>query len=123
MHFLVVDTRFTSPVYVFLEQDPEADRGFPPGLDVRHITLETDRPDARGQLPGVGMGTTVGQNPGRADRYRVFGSDGAAERAGYGLVEPRFVGQSWAGYSRVFRYGAKRLGSDPSPHGRRKQSP
>ena len=39
MHFLVVDSRFGTPIYVFLGRDPHGQAGYP-GLAVQEVTLE-----------------------------------------------------------------------------------
>jgi hypothetical protein len=107
MHFLVVDPRFGTPIYVFLESDPQTDAHYP-GLAVQEITLEP-------ALPGSGnRRTSIGRDPHHLARFREFASDRAVSHAGYILVEPRFVGVNWEGYSRQFRpegeRPAKRLG-------------
>ena len=107
MHFLVIDSRFASPVHVFLEQDPGIDKLFPNGLAVRRVRLEP----AEAADGGFDAGASVGQSPWQADEYREFRSDRAAAGAGFGLIEPRFIGSSWAAYSRVFRFGAKTVHS------------
>jgi hypothetical protein len=96
VHYLVIDDRFAAPVYVFLDADPAAADGFP-GLPVRRVELE------RIPLGGImSEGLTIGQQPGRVDRFREFGSDRAATAARYGLIEPRYVGATWNGYARHF---------------------
>jgi hypothetical protein len=61
MHYLVIDNRFASPVYAFLDKNPENETGFP-GLPVREVTLEI--PDERsGPTPystGVACSATFG---------------------------------------------------------------
>lgn len=90
MHFLVVDVRFGSPVHVFLEHDPRGQEGYP-ALAVREVTLEP------------GAGTTIGRDPVYLARFRQFPSDAAVARAGFVLIEPRYVGPDWEGYSHHFR--------------------
>src|SRR5262245_29777905 len=75
MHFLVVDDRFGTPIYVILESDPGEARGFPT-LQVREVTLE-----AR-----VGPSAAVGRDPARLDRFREFRSEGAVAGAGFILI-------------------------------------
>jgi hypothetical protein len=103
MYFLVVDTRFASPVYVFLEQNPHAEPGFP-GLAVRSVELQFSASE-----PRWSSGNVVAQNPRQSDHFRMFRSDGEAAAAGYGVVEPRFVGANWNSYRRVFDFGARRV--------------
>jgi hypothetical protein len=96
MHFLVVDSRFGTPIYVFLEADPHGDVDYP-GLAVHEITLE-------GIAAASGnRRTSIGRDPNHLTRFREFTSDGAVARAGFILMEPRFVGVNWEGYSRQFR--------------------
>lgn len=97
MHFLVIDDRFPSPVYVFLDADPRPADGFP-GLSVRRVRLE--RRSARNALTSF---TSVGRNPADPRWYREFGSDREADAAGHQVVEPRFIGSTWKDYSRHFR--------------------
>lgn len=96
MHFLVVDARFGTPIYAFLEADPRGAAGFP-GLAVWEVTVEP------AEAAGVGARVSVGRDPGRLDRFREFRSDGAVARAGFILIEPRYVGASWQGYAAEFR--------------------
>ena len=103
MHYLVIDDRFRSPVHVFLEHEPESEVGFP-RLSVRPVALEMVAAASGYRL---GAGGSVGQNPQKPDHFREFGSDGAVSAAGYGLIEPRFVGATWAEYDRAFRFGGK----------------
>ena len=95
MHFLVVDARFGTPIYVFLERDPHGQDGYP-DLAVQEITLEVGADVA-------GRRAAIGRDPAHLERFREFSSDGAVARAGFILVEPRYVGPSWEGYSRHFR--------------------
>lgn len=99
MQYLVIDTRFVAPVYVFLHSDPVTDKEFP-GLPVRWVELEPSR-DASAAFD------TVAQHPKQPDTFRGFRSDAAALGAGFSPIEPRYVGATWAAYSRVFRYGAR----------------
>jgi hypothetical protein len=105
MPFLVVDDRFGTPIYVLLELDPRAERGFP-GLPVREIILE---PRAIGpdHTPGSDFGvdptSAVGRDPARLDRFREFISDRAVGGAGFILIEPRYVGPSWPAYLTAYR--------------------
>ncbi|MBX9627657.1 MAG: hypothetical protein K2X82_27910 [Gemmataceae bacterium] len=97
MHFLVVDGRFGTPIYAFLEADPRGDRDFP-GLAVRKVSVELAE-----AVAGVGPRVSVGRDPRRLDRFREFRSDGAVARAGFILIEPRYVGASWQEYVSEFR--------------------
>jgi hypothetical protein len=110
MHYLVVDTRFRTPVHVFLDADPRAEAGFPASLAVRRVTLDTGANVGPFDC-GVGAAAAVGQHPWQPELFREFRSDGAAGRAGFGLIEPRFVGPSWAAYQRAFRPGARSIPS------------
>src|SRR5688572_21194414 len=111
MHFLVVDARFGTPIYVFLERDPLGQDGYP-DLVVQEVTLEA------GGASAVGRRAAIGRDPAHLERFREFGSDGAVARAGFILVEPRYVGPSWEGYCRHFRpegeKPAKRPGCPPA---------
>jgi hypothetical protein len=104
MHYLVIDDRFRSPVHVFLEHAPGSEAGFP-GLCVRSVALDVAAVGAGGYR--LGAGGSVGQDPGRPGHFREFGSDGAVAAAGFGLIEPRFIGGTWAEYDRAFRFGGK----------------
>jgi hypothetical protein len=92
MRFLVIDDRFATPIYVILEADPSGEGGFP-GLRVREVTLEER----------VGPGAAVGRHPVRLDLFREFRSESGVTRAGFILIEPRYVGPSWFSYLTVFR--------------------
>ena len=112
MHFLVVDVRYGTPIYVFLERDPHGQDGYP-DLIVQEVTLEAD------VEPGsVGRRAAIGRDPAHLEQFREFISDGAVARAGFILVEPRYVGPSWEGYCRHFRpegeKPVKRLGHAPA---------
>jgi hypothetical protein len=97
MHFLVVDSRFGTPIYVFLERDPHGQSDYP-GLVVREVSLE-----AGAGPSAVGRRAAIGRDPAHLEQFREFISDGAVARAGFILVEPRYVGPSWEGYCRHFR--------------------
>lgn len=97
MHFLVIDVRFATPIYVFLERDPSGQDGYP-NLTAREVTL-----DAEGGPPQLGRGPAIGRDPEHLERFREFASDVAVARAGFILVEPRYVGPNWEGYCRHFR--------------------
>lgn len=96
MHFLVVDARFGTPIYVLLENDPQGAEDYP-GLTVREVTLEL------GPAPGASRRRAIGRDPAHLELFREFVSDGAVARAGFILVEPRYVGPNWEGYCRQFR--------------------
>lgn len=103
MHYLVIDCRFTTPIYVFLELDPRGEAGFP-GLAVRSVTLEPpglldDRQKPQPVVPNA----AVGRDPWRLDRFREFASDRSAAAAGFILIEPRYVGPSWSAYTVTYR--------------------
>ena len=110
MHFLVVDPRFGTPIYVFLESDPQTDASLL-GLTVQEVTLEAAM-DSRNRR------TSIGRDPNHLRRFREFASDGAVARAGFILMEPRFVGVNWESYSRQFRPEGekppKRMGRSPA---------
>jgi hypothetical protein len=95
-YYLVVDRRFRAPVYVFLAEDPHGEPGFP-GLGVREVTLAS--PPAGGSTPLA----AIGADPALPDSFREFRSDGHARAAGFALIEPRYVGPTWAAYLAVFR--------------------
>jgi hypothetical protein len=97
MHFLVVDARYGTPIYVFLESDPDGVAGYP-GLAVQEVTLE-----AAAIPPSAGRRAAIGRDPNHLERFREFASDWAVARAGFILIEPRYVGTSWEGYCRHFR--------------------
>jgi hypothetical protein len=96
MHFLVVDGRYGTPIYVLLEKDPRGTDDYP-GLGVGEITLEL------GGALVAGRRAALGRDPNHLERFREFVSDGAVSRAGFILVEPRYVGATWEGYCRHFR--------------------
>lgn len=102
--YLVVDRRFPTPITVILDLDPSAESGFP-GFAVRTITLE---PDASN--PEVSARDAIGRDPARLDRFRAFATDRAVARAGFILIEPRYVGPSWPSYVLAFRPEGDRPG-------------
>ena len=63
----------------------------------------------------------IGRDPAHLERFREFASDGAVARAGFILVEPRYVGPDWEGYCRQFRpegeKPVKRHGHPPTATG------
>jgi hypothetical protein len=112
MYFLVIDTRFGTPIYAFLELDPRGDGSFV--LAVREVLLEF-LPAPSGAAPEracPGRRPAIGQDPYHTDRFREFVSDGAVARGGFILIEPRYVGPSWESYVREFRP----QGEKPTPH-------
>jgi hypothetical protein len=92
MPFLVVDHRFGTPIYVILETDPSGEGGYP-GQQVREIVLEER----------IGPGATVGRHPQNLEFFREFPTESAVERAGFILIEPRYVGPNWLSYQSSFR--------------------
>jgi hypothetical protein len=94
MHFLVVDSRFGTPIYVFLERDPHGQTGYP-GFAVREVTLEAGVTPSRRPA--------IGRDPAHLERFREFASEAAVTRAGFILIEPRYVGSNWEGYCCQFR--------------------
>ena len=102
MHFLVVDHRFGTPIYVILESDPRGEVAFP-GFPVLPITLEflahRERSGTANEKPPGAMG----RDPNRLDQFREFGSDRAVAGAGFILIEPRYIGPSWPSYLSAFR--------------------
>jgi hypothetical protein len=106
MHFLVIDHRYGTPIHVFLELDPREHDDFPE-LVVRRVDLDSPVPVGEEVPWRAGLGVSpmgaVGQSPWRADRFQEFGSDRAVAAAGYVLIEPRYVGETWSGYLSAFR--------------------
>ena len=98
MHYLVIDGRFGTPIYAFLESDPRESRGYPPGLAVHEVSVEPAEVAA-----GPTTRTALGRDPMHPDRFREFRSDGAVARAGFILIEPRYVGETWQGYESGFQ--------------------
>jgi hypothetical protein len=115
MHYLVIDRRFPTPIYVFLELDPRGEAGFP-DMTVRPVTLEPPDPsdDPRKSRPVVPQ-VAIGRDPWRHDRYRAFASDRSAAAAGFVLIEPRYVGPDWSGYVRTFRPEGEKPHKRPRP--------
>jgi hypothetical protein len=66
-------------------------------LAVEEIVLEVAPPGSHGRR------TSVGRDPYHLDQFREFASDAAVARAGFILMEPRYVGPNWEGYCRQFR--------------------
>ena len=86
MHYLVIDPRFGTPIYVFLEADPQREARYP-GLAVQEVTLDA--------APGAGgRRTSVGRDPNRLNNFREFASDGAVARAGFSILKL----ERWARY-------------------------
>lgn len=106
MPFLVVDPRFGTPIYVFLEIDPRREADFP-DIAVREVTLSPVAEVVGRPTRASGLGPTraaaVGRDPHRLDQFTEFGSDRAVSGAGFILIEPRYVGPSWAAYQLAFR--------------------
>jgi hypothetical protein len=97
MFFLVIDFRFCTPIFVFLEIDPRGSEGYP-GLAVCEVVIEFA--PSRSKASQI---RALGRDPHQLTRFREFGSDGAATRAGFILIEPLYVGLSWESYAREFR--------------------
>jgi hypothetical protein len=102
--YLVVDNRFPIPITILLDLDPSAEPGFP-GFAVRSVTLE---PPAAGDGQGISARDAIGRDPARLDRFRAFPSERAVARAGFILIEPRYVGPSWPSYVLAFRPGGEK---------------
>jgi hypothetical protein len=102
--YLVVDNRFPVPVTVLLDLDPSAEPGFP-GFAVREVTLD---PPGQSEGSGVSARDAIGRDPGRLDQFRAFASDRAVARAGFILIEPRYVGPSWPSYVMAFKPGGEK---------------
>ena len=121
MHFLVIDNRFRVPVFVFLELEPRRP-GSDPGLPVRCVSL--DRADDRRSRSahdhgaGVRPNVAIGQDPQQPDRFLEFLSEGHVRAAGFGLIEPRYVGPTWEAYLSVFRPEGDRRSKEHHRHGR-----
>jgi hypothetical protein len=110
----VIDRRFGGPIFVFLEDDPRM--SWPdaePLCPVLAVTLELAA--APRSVPvrggaGVRSDAAVGRDPERVDCFREFHSDRHVRAAGFVLIEPRYVGPSWATYIGVFHpEGGRRL--------------
>jgi hypothetical protein len=99
MYFLVIDDRFGTPIYAFLELDP---RGACEAIGLTAWEVALELPAAAGP-PRLGRRPAIGRDPYHLDCFREFASDGAAARAGFIVVEPRYVGPSWDAYEREFR--------------------
>ena len=119
MHFLVIDTRYGVPIYVFLEHDPNEVAGRA-RFRGRWVTLELSETGDRGDLSHLTLGTTaaIGGDPNRPDRYAVFESEGAVRAAGYSLIEPRYMGPSWETYLSVFHPEGGNRAAPASPRAR-----
>jgi hypothetical protein len=102
MHFLVVDSRFSTPIYVILESDPRGEPAFP-DLPVREITLECRAGRTEKGMFGARHFGAVGRDPSHLGSFREFGSDMAVAGAGFILIEPRYIGPSWPSYISAFR--------------------
>ncbi|OWK43020.1 hypothetical protein [Fimbriiglobus ruber] len=97
MHFLVVDARYGTPIYAFLEFDPRGTNDYP-GLVVQEVAIESTE-----SAGAMARRVSVGRDPHRLDRFREFISDGAVAKAGFILIEPRYVGVTWQAYVSEFR--------------------
>ena len=97
IHFLVIDSRYGTPIYVFLEMDPRGTDSYPE-LIVREVGIEfVPTADHSGRR------SSIGRDPNSLNSFREFFSDGAAAKAGFILIEPRYVGPTWEAYTREFR--------------------
>jgi len=105
-HFLIIDNRYGTPIYVFLEADPSGELGFP-GFRVRFVTLECPGAPQKQGSPG---GIAIGQDPHHLDTFRMFKTDRAVAGAGFILIEPRYVGPNWPAYILAFRPGGEKPG-------------
>ncbi len=101
-YFLVIDRRYSVPVYVFLESDPVSDEDYD-GPPARAVTLAPAVKPTRPDGYGIRTEGTVGADPRREDRFAEFRSDGQAQAAGFALIEPRYIGRDWQSYSAAFR--------------------
>jgi hypothetical protein len=107
-YYLVIDERFSVPIFVFLESDPRTNvRLADPGLFVRWVTLDlaaprTDSAAARNSA-GVRSDSAIGRDPERMERFREFPSERHLRAARFVLIEPRYIGPSWETYCGVFR--------------------
>jgi hypothetical protein len=111
VYFLVIDTRYGVPIYVFLEHDPN-DGGGRAKFRGRWVRLEPAATAGNADARDSSAGSTcaIGGDPNRPDRYAVFTSEGAVRAAGFSLIEPRYMGPSWDTYLSVFHpEGGKRL--------------
>lgn len=117
--YLVIDTRFAVPVFVFLDADPTGADGYggPPG---RPVTLTLA--GGPGRTGSVGPGFTIGADPGRSGRFAEFASDGHARAAGFAPIEPRYVGPDWASYSTVFHPEGAKSARPPHDPARRQHA-
>jgi len=106
--YLVVDRRFLAPVYVFLAQDPRGEPGFP-GLGVREVSLASE---PAGESTPM---SAIGADPARPGSFREFRSDRHTKAAGFALIEPRYVGPTWAAYLTVFRPEGPPRAKSPAP--------
>jgi hypothetical protein len=97
MYFLVIDTRFGTPIHVFLALDPRGAVGYP-GFAVREVILEFFPAG-----PTRGGRRSIGRDPAKLDRFREFASDGAVAVARFILLEPYYVGPTWESYAREYR--------------------
>ncbi len=95
LHFLVIDSRFGTPIYVFLEVDPRENKDYP-GLNVREVAIERVPETGRGRI-------AIGRDPHQLNHFCEFLSDNATSGAGFILIEPRYVGPTWDSYNREFR--------------------
>jgi len=99
IRYLVVDPRFSTPITILLDLDPTAEPGYP-GFAVRAVTLEPPGPP---ETSGVSAREAIGRDPGHLDQFRSFPSDRAVARAGFILIEPRYVGPNWSAYVQAFK--------------------
>jgi hypothetical protein len=109
MRFLVIDGRFGTPIYAFLLADPRADKGYP-GLAVREVSVEVAE-----AADGPTRRLSVGCDPRHPNEFREFRSEGAVARAGFVLVEPLYIGETWQEYENAYRPQGGKCPKRPHP--------
>lgn len=113
MHFLIVDSRFAVPIFVFLEIDPNESSVHAP-LPGSWVILERSlsfEVGTRKSMAGLGDTAAIGGDPKNPDRFAIFATEGDVRASGYALIEPRYLGPTWETYLSVFHpEGGKRSG-------------
>lgn len=111
MHFLIVDSRFAVPIFVFLEIDPN-ESGLHAPLPGSWVTLERSHSfevGTRKSMAGLGDTAAIGGDPKNPDRFAIFATEQDVRASGYALIEPRYLGPTWETYLSVFHpEGGKR---------------